>query len=116
MITLPSVKTILKLSDEEMNEIYKEMKDIDIFNYPDNLSPNDYYIKLKKPMVLVTPYCSYKFEIYYNGKTKKLLWDDEHQSQDIKATKLRSLINNIQSIIERKSQYKRLPQAEGAYQ
>jgi hypothetical protein len=116
MITLPSVKTILKLSDEDMNEIYKEMKDIDIFSYPDNLFPNDYYIKLKKPIVSVTPYCSYKFEINYNGKTKKLLWDDEHQSQDIKATKLRNLVNNIQSIIEQKFEYKRLPKAEGAYQ
>lgn len=116
MISLPSIVTTLKLSDEEMNEIYMEMKNIDIFSYSYNPFPDDFYKNSNESIVSVTPYRTYIFKINYDGKTKELLWEDEHQSQGIKATKLRSLIIRIQSMVEQKEEYKKLPPAKGAYQ
>lgn len=39
MVSEPSITTSLKLSDDEMNTIYSEMKRINILDYPDSFNP-----------------------------------------------------------------------------
>ena len=107
MVMDPSVTTTLKLTDEEMNEIYTLMKNINIFNYPNNF--NSYSHSRR------TPYSTYSFKIIVNGKEKNINWKDEGASDNKDAVDLRNLIIRIQEIVRSKDEYKKLPEAKGGY-
>lgn len=107
MVMDPSVTTTLKLTDEEMDEIYTLMKNINILNYPDNFNPFS--------NSLMTPYSTYSFKIIVNGKEKNINWKDESGSNNKEAVDLRNLIKRIQEIIYSKDEYKKLPEAKGGY-
>jgi hypothetical protein len=107
MVAEPSISTNLKLSDEDMDTIYSEMRKINILNYPDNLNP--------KNNVKQTPYHTYNFKIIVNGIEKNIFWADENVSQSKQAVRLRELFKKIQEIIESKEEYKKLSKAKGGY-
>lgn len=107
MVMDPSVTTTLKLTDEEMDEIYTLMKNINILNYPDNFNPFSNSDQ--------TPYSTYSFKIIVNGKEKNINWKDESGSNNKEAVDLRNLIKRIQEIIYSKDEYKKLPEAKGGY-
>jgi hypothetical protein len=107
MITEPSVSTNLKLSDEDMNTIYSEIRKINILDYPDNFKPKNNAIQ--------TPYYTYTFKIIANGMEKNISWADENVSESKEAVQLRKLFKKIQEIIESKEEYKKLPEGKGGY-
>lgn len=107
MVTVPSVTTTLKLSDEEMNEIYKVMKNINILSYPDNYSP--------KSNIWQTPFQTYIIKVIVNGKEKNIYWKDESVSQSKEAVNLRNLFKRIHEIVSAKEEYKKLPKPQGGY-
>lgn len=107
MIKDPSVTTTLKLTDEEMNEIYVLMKDINLLNYPDNFSP--------KSNIYRTPFKTYSIKIIANSKEKNIYLKDENVSNTIEAVKLRNLFKKIHEIISVKEEYKKLPEPVGGY-
>jgi hypothetical protein len=107
MVTEPSVSTNLKLSDEDMNTIYSEIRNINILDYPDNFKP--------KSNVTQIPFCTYNFKVIVNGIEKNLSWADESVSQPKQAVQFRELFKKIQERIESKEEYKKLPEAKGGY-
>ena len=113
MVTTPSLTVDLVLTDQEKQQIYDKMIEIDFFNYPDKFAVQ---VPSGQNVGIVTPYSKYSFHVLYDSKTKDLSWDDEITNSDPKADKLRNLIQMIQNIIESKNEYKQLPPATGAYQ
>jgi hypothetical protein len=108
MVTEPSVSTNLKLSDEDMDTIYSEIRKINILGYSDSFNP--------KSNVMQTPYYTYNFKIIADGIEKNISWADKNVSQSKEAVQLRELFKKIQEIIECKEQYKKLPEAKGGYE
>lgn len=95
------VTTTLKLTKEDMNAIYKEMKAIDIESYPDHNGQitfdND------------TDYNYYQIKVTIDGVVKNLYLQDKDGAQDEKTVKLRKLFLNIHEIISAKEEFKQLP-------
>lgn len=107
MVVDSSVTTPLKLTDEEMDEIYVLMKNINILNYSANFNPFSFSHRI--------PYSTYSFKIIVNGKEKNINWKDKSGSNNKDAVDLRNLIKKIQEIIYSKDEYKKLPEAKGGY-
>jgi hypothetical protein len=107
MVTEPSVTINLKLSEEEINEIYTLMKKLDILSYPDVFNP--------KSNTMQTPFSTYSMKIIVDGKKKDIYWKDENVSESKVAVRLRDLINRIHEIVIGKEEYKKLPQPKGGY-
>ena len=112
MVADPPVKVELSLSEEEKEDIYKKMVEIEFFNYPDEFSVS---VPPGELTGMVTPYNSYYFKVEYNSQIKELRWDDEITNQDEKADRLRDLVMFIRNIIESKEEYKELPEPTSAY-
>ena len=107
MVAEPSVMTNLKLSDEEMNEIYSIMRDIDILSYSEDFNPISNAVQ--------TPFETYTIKIIADGKEKYIYWKDEKASKIEEAVKLRDLFKRIHEIISTKEEYKKLPTPQGGY-
>lgn len=107
MVAEPSISTNLKLSDEEMNTIYSEMRNINILDYSKNFNPENNAIR--------TPFYTYYIKIIADDIEKTISWEDENASPSKEAVQLRGLFKKIQEIIESKEEVKKLPKAEGGY-
>ena len=76
LITTSTEETELHLTDEDMQEIYKKMKAINILNYPSDYNPP--YSDNPKPGVErhVEPNQTYILELAIDGVTKRITWVD----------------------------------------
>jgi len=108
MVTDSSITTSLKLSDEEMNTIYSEMKKINILSYPKIFKP--------KSNAQQTPFDTYSIKIIADGSEKNISWNDENVSEAKDAVQLRKLFKIIQEIIINKDEFKKLPEPKNTYQ
>ncbi len=91
------------------------MLSINLFNFPDNFSPNQ--TSCKEP-TMQTPYSSYDLTVGYGSVIKHLSWDDQFtckDNPDLQLEKLRQLSQFIINIVESKSEYNNLPPARGGY-
>ena len=107
MIKDQSVTTNLKLTNEEMNIIYSEMKKINILDYPDKFTPKG---NLNK-----TPFFTYSIKIILNGKEKTIYWENQNGSETKEAKQLKEIFNKIHEIIIKKEEFKKLPKPQGGY-
>lgn len=107
MIVDPPITVELKLSDEEMNAIYSDMRRIGITNYPENYDPKSNMIQF--------PSDTYSIKIIANGREKSIYWEDKSVSITKKAAQLRELFNKIEEMIISKDEYKKLPAPKGGY-
>jgi hypothetical protein len=112
MVMDPAITIKLALSQQEMDDIFQKMVEIDFFNYPDKFSVN---VADNETKVQREPYPTYFFLVENGGKTRELLWHDKYVNSDIKGDKLKELINFIQHIIESKEDYKQLPEPRSGY-
>ena len=112
MVRDPNIMIYLSLSEEEMDQIYDKMLEIDFFNYPDEFSVS---VSPSGITGLVTPYDTYYFKVEYNSQIKELRWKDKIMNPDERADKLRELIKLIINIIESKEEYKKLPEPTSGY-
>jgi hypothetical protein len=118
MINDPSITIDLRLTEAEMDRIYQKMVEIDFFNYPERFKVS---VPPGQPTVIVTPFPIYQFTVEKDSQIKRLdwddttLWDDKETNPDVKADKLRELINLIKGIIESREEYKELPEPTGGY-
>jgi hypothetical protein len=111
MITDPPITINLSLTEEEMDKIYQKMVEIDFFSYPE-----EFKVEIMGDIIgTVTPYSSYYFTVEKGSITKELRWEDEITNPDVKADRLRELINLIINIIASKPEYKALPEPSGGY-
>ncbi len=99
--------TRLKLSNSELEEIYKEMQAINIVAYPEFF--------LEESQQCVTPYITYDLTIHYKGTIKQIHWEDRSLSKSQQAIQLRDLVNKIVRMVEKKPEYKEMPAIEGGY-
>jgi hypothetical protein len=107
MVIEPSITASLKLTNEEMNKIYEEMKKISILTYPDTFSP--------KTNAMRTPFDTYSIKIIADGREKNIFWKDQYVAESKEAVQLRELFNKIREIIINKDEFKKLPAAKGGY-
>jgi hypothetical protein len=107
MVIEPSITASLKLTNEEMNKIYEEMKKINILTYPDNFSP--------KTNMMQTPFYTYSIKIIADGREKNIFWEDQYAAKTKDAVQLRKLFNKIIEILINKDEFKKLPGAKGGY-
>ncbi|OGO18782.1 MAG: hypothetical protein A2Z15_07880 [Chloroflexi bacterium RBG_16_50_11] len=112
MISDPPITINLRLTNEEMERIYQKMIEIDFFSYPERFMVN---VPPGEPTTIVTPFPIYQFTVEKDSQIKKLDWDDRIMNPDVKADRLRELINLIIDIIESKEDYKALPEPSGGY-
>lgn len=112
MVADPPVTIDFALSEEEKEEIYQKMVEIDFFDYPDEFSVE---ISPDAAVTMVTPYSSYYFRVVYDSQIKELRWDDDIKNPDEQADRLRELIMLIRDIVESKEEYKALPTPTSAY-
>lgn len=111
LITSGTATTKLKLTDEEMRQVYGQMRRINIMGYDEIFSPDSFSLT----KYFVTPYRTYQFTVSYGGQKKSIIWKDESLSNTASAKDLRDLVQIIQDIIERKEEFKNLPQPTGGY-
>ncbi len=107
MVSEASITTNIKLSDDEINTIYLEMKKINILDYPDRFNP--------KSNTTQTPFDTYSIKIIIDGKEKSIYWKDENVSETKEAIQLRKLFKKIQEIIVNKEEFKKLPEPKNQY-
>ena len=107
MVMDPSITTDLKLSDEDMDTIYSELRKINILAYEENFQPKGYTES--------TPYVTYSFSMTADGIEKKITWFDENDSNTKEAVQLRELFYKIKDMIESTEEYKKLPTAKPGY-
>lgn len=96
-----------QLSVAEKQRIYKILKQIDIYKYPQNYNPTS--------TVKVFPSFSYQFEFTLNGVGYKINWKENTESDTKDAKELRNLFLEIQIIIEKDSIVKKLPESKRAF-
>jgi hypothetical protein len=95
------------LTKEEMSAIYEKMKDINIMA-PKKLVPD-------KTNCMQTPHGEDKWEIRLNGETKTHYWNGEYCETTNDAEQLIELRNYILNMVKSMDEYKKLPEARGAY-
>ncbi|MCR2806646.1 hypothetical protein [Paenibacillus soyae] len=98
------VTTELILTEEEKQEIYVKMKDINLFQYPEEVEGMN-----------ILPQSGFKFEIYMDGESKTINWKGAI-SESERDKEFRSLIEMIKEKIAAKEAYKSLPEAHGYYE
>jgi hypothetical protein len=99
------------LSVNDKKQILGKMNGINFFAYPDT-----FIVHTGDTVSVVTPCSTYNFIVSYNSLNKRLYWVDEIMNPDTQATKLRELINLIETIIQSNPEYSKLPPASGGYQ
>lgn len=111
MVSEASISIPFKLTNEQMNVIYKKMIEIDLFDYPEVFKPSDGFWYNTR----VTPNSTYYFKVRAGNKTKVINWDDINLSKKKSAQNLRDLIELIQTMIHESPEYKKLPQPRSGY-
>lgn len=106
----PTATADLRLSQEEMADVYRALREMDIFGYPTDFDPessNNSY---------VSTHPSYYLMIRVAGEEHVVRWEDAHESAAPEAMRLRDLIQRIQhTMIEEKPEFKALPPLMGGY-
>jgi len=77
-----------QLPVSEKQEIYKILREIDVYKYPENYAPTS--------TVNVSPTFSYQFKFTLNGVDYKINWTENTESENKDARELRRLFLKIQ--------------------
>lgn len=100
--------TKLLFTDKEIEHIYNKMMEIDILKYPTKFNPLGENLNTGASD-------TYYFKVRINDVEKEIEWYDEFSSKEPKAVALRNLIKDIENLIYKKPEYKKLPPAKGSY-
>ena len=119
MVMDPSITIKMLLSDEEKSKIYQKILEINFFDYPNMIEvphpsstdKNSISSRLCDPQ--------YELKVVANAKVKKVNWDGCVPVGGIpkggQVDRFEKLIRYIQTIIESKTEYKKLPAPRGGY-
>jgi len=106
MVKGPKAKTKLVVTEEEKKMIFQKMKDINFFDCPVCIEPEE--------GVYISPPTGYYFRVKYGSNYKELFRVEEFK-HDAQADNLNELIELITNIIESKKEYKDLPEPKSGY-
>lgn len=109
LIAKGTITTKLVFTEADLLRVYRFMKEIDIISYPQFLA------KAVRNHVMIQPRCVESFRIRMKGidyrfGQKCFVDPDTGHFRDF-----RSLVDTVLDILEKKEEYKKLPQAEGGY-
>lgn len=113
-----TITATIKLSDQELTQIYYELRKIGVMKYPDTYNPGSFSFDLKTfsfVSYMVMPYLTYDLTIRYGDESKRIFWEDKNMANSGNARRLRGLIEDIRKIVESKDEYKKLPAFKGSY-
>ena len=100
----------LRLTSAQLSEIYQEMVEIDLWDYPEVFSIP---IPENETVVFITPAMEYRISLRNGESTKTISWIDEiTEPTTLEAEKLRALFSKIIVLIHNNSEYQRLPEPE----
>ncbi|WP_160037192.1 hypothetical protein [Paenibacillus sp. An7] len=106
LIIKGTAKADFSFSQDEMQSIYKKMKEINIMRINEFSQQGD---------CAKTPSNTDSWKITINSETKTFSWTDQHCSVSNDEKLLLDLRTYIQLIVNGKDVYKALPEAEGGY-
>ena len=107
MVVDPPITVKLVLTQEELEEIYQKMVNIDFFNYPRRFP--------KDPNIGVSPCVRTYFKVSYNFTIKKVEWTDESYFEGDTRQNIDELLILIRDILESKEEYQNLPEPQAFY-
>ena len=106
----PAAKTDLRLSDAEIEELYRGLVDINPFSYGRPYDP-EAQAGFTGTTVYHSPYQTYKLKVHLGGETwSVVVWNDKTLSTDPKADALRAWFNRLQQMIEATPEWQALVQ------
>ncbi|MHA6530633.1 hypothetical protein [Paenibacillus sp. BAC0078] len=108
LITNGTATANLKLTDAEMTDIYKRMRDLDVLG--------DLKLEVEDKACAQVPYEEEHWLIQINGGQRALDWSEEHCQITSDARKLKELRNVVVELVKSRSEYQALPEAEGGYE
>ncbi|MGD8189699.1 DUF4362 domain-containing protein [Brevibacillus ginsengisoli] len=92
--------------NDELIEIYNEIKKADIF-LKKELNSNTYCRQI--------PFNSYELSVQFNGRFQTYTWSEENCGLTKDAQDLTRIVQLIRRIVEKKEQFKKLPESRGGY-
>lgn len=108
LISEGTASTEIILTQEEMEKIYQKMREINILEPKELIPENTSCIQM--------PYGEDKWKIKLNGETQTLYWNGKYCETTDYAKQLIGIRNFILDIVKSKDEYKKLPEAKGAYE
>ncbi|MGE7667185.1 hypothetical protein ACQKMN_15895 [Ureibacillus composti] len=111
LITEGTATTEITLTEEEMNDIYEKMKEINIVETK-KFTPEP----VNGTICAQEPYGEDEWNIIMNGKAIKHFISEEYCAPTNDAKQLIELRNYVFNIVKSKDEYKALPEPKGAYQ
>jgi hypothetical protein len=115
LIEAGSADVPLQLSQQEMIQIYSEMKKINIMKYPYTYSPLRTVDSGLYDRSHVDPYYTYSLKLRINGRYKEIYWKNENYSVIGNSNNLKEMISSIFSIVNTKEIIKSMPTPRGGY-
>ncbi|MDD5703389.1 MAG: hypothetical protein PHU23_15250 [Dehalococcoidales bacterium] len=115
LIEAGSADVPLQLSQQEMIQIYSEMKKINIMKYPYTYSPLRTVDSGLYDRSHVDPYYTYSLKLRINGRYKEIYWKNENYSVIGHSNNLKEMISSIFSIVNAKEIVKSMPTPRGGY-
>jgi hypothetical protein len=91
-----------KLCSKEKEKIYRQYLRLKIYNFPESFEPKSNIDKTGLP--------SYFIKIRSDGQTKKIIWQNNTNSNDRRAKQLRNWFNSIIELLENDPAIKKLPE------
>lgn len=108
LIAEGTVSTEISFTQEEKKKIYQKMREINIME-PKELIPEE-------TNCVQTPYGEDKWKVKLNGETQTLYRTGKYCETTDHAKQLIEIRNFILDIVKSKDEYKKLPEAKGAYE
>jgi hypothetical protein len=108
MIVEPAVTIPFILTNDQKNEIYREMVEINLWDYPEHFS-----IPIPGGAIvgIVTPAMEYRITVRNGELTKTIYWLDEiTEPTTPQAEQLRSFFMRMIEMIQNSPEYKQLPE------
>jgi len=99
------ITTDLVLSNEDKIKIYEYMRNIDFFDYPEEVEG-----------AVQKPQSGYRFEIMLNGEKKIVNWKGEFNPGKPSHNDFKQLTKMVIGIIEGNEAYQSLPESNGGYE
>lgn len=93
-----------KLTEAQQEQIYKIMKDIDVFGYPEDFVPST--------TTQVLPSTKYYLEVEINGVSKKINWEQNVYSSTKRAKRLRRFFDLLDDMLDASAAIQALPKDE----
>lgn len=108
-----TVTTDLKLSKDEMKNIYQKMKEIELLSTVQNAK----YQGEDGSLISIEPMSDYFLSIQMNGKVYNTHWNSNIYDEET-SKKLAKFVNHYlhDQIISNKSEFKNLPEISGGYE